>query len=267
MEKINDAYVLRLNAGEHHFLLLSDVHYDSKNCERKLLKRLLDEAKEKNAQILIFGDFFDAMGGKLDPRTSKEDIRPEYNLGGYFDQIVTDAVKFLQPYKDNIILISDGNHELSVKKHQEIDLIERLITLLNSKIIHGKYSGFIRVYEKYGTTKRSNLIWYTHGSGGNAPVTKGVIKTNRRQDQIQADIFISGHIHTEFDVPRTQVRLNHMNNVEIKKVRHYQLGTFLNSIDQVFASMKEFAAPNLGGRWLTFDVKKFETLIKSDYAE
>ena len=61
------------------FLLLSDLHIDNPKCDRRLLLKVLNEAVERNALILIFGDLFCLMQGKGDPRRSKADIRPEHN--------------------------------------------------------------------------------------------------------------------------------------------------------------------------------------------
>jgi hypothetical protein len=246
---------------EQSFLLLSDVHYDSIHADRTLLKRHLDEAKEKDARIFIFGDFFDAMGGKYDPRSTKADIRPEYQHTNYFQAIVQDAAKFLLPYKDNIALISDGNHETSVLLRHEISLLDDLAERLGG-VERGKYSGFIRFKFNRGTSRMSKVMFYSHGSGGNSPVTKGVIGTARRQDNIHADFFVSGHLHSEWDMPRTQTRLNEQNNVEIHKVHHWQLGTYQQShLKGGWADAKGFAAPSIGGRWLTF--KYFADKIKS----
>jgi len=256
MEKINDAYVLRheTKAGfEQNYLFMSDIHFDAIHCDRVQLKADLDLALELNAKILMFGDIYDAMGGKYDPRTSKDDIREEYNRGAYFDDITYDFVKFMKPYKDNIIFISDGNHESSVKKRHEIDLVERTIMLLNTKILHGTYSGFIRFIFRAESDGHgmSKVLYYTHGSGGNAPVTKGAIKTNRRQDMFQADWYLSGHIHTEYDLPRPQSRLNQNNKVESIKCEHWQLGCYKNDhLTGGWADQKEFPSPNIGGRVL-----------------
>ena len=57
------------------FLLLSDLHIDNPKCDRKLLTKVMNQALEKNALILIFGDLFCLMQGKGDPRRSKADIR------------------------------------------------------------------------------------------------------------------------------------------------------------------------------------------------
>ena len=49
----------------------SDVRFDSARCYRESLKRHLDEAKKLGASISIFGDWFDAMQGRFDPRRDK----------------------------------------------------------------------------------------------------------------------------------------------------------------------------------------------------
>ena len=87
------------------------------------MKRHHEEAKEKNAIILKFGDVFDAMGGKYDKRSTKADIRPEYQTNKYFDDIVEDATKFYDISKEHIKLITVGNHESSVMLRHEIDIL------------------------------------------------------------------------------------------------------------------------------------------------
>lgn len=258
IEKINDAYVLRHSYDkdfEQSYFFSSDHHWDSVICDREQLKADFEEAKSLDAGIIIIGDSFDAMGGKYDPRSGKEDIRPEYNRGAYFDDIVYDYVDFLKPYKDLILMISDGNHETSVKKRHEIDLIERTIMLLNPKIQHGKYAGFIEYMFEHNTKggRRSKTMYYTHGNGGNAPVTKNTIQTNRRQDMILADFYISGHNHTEHHVPRTQIRLTASHKAETVKCHHYQLGCYKNeALQGGYADHKGMSGANIGGRFLQF---------------
>jgi hypothetical protein len=73
------------------------------------------------------GDIFDAMGGKWDPRHSKGEVREDYALApDYLDAIVRDAAKFYAPYAKHLVTIGRGNHEQSILKRHETDLIERL---------------------------------------------------------------------------------------------------------------------------------------------
>ena len=261
IERKNDAFIYKFNkcksGWEQWFLLISDIHFDSKQCDRNLLRKHLNEALNLNARIIVFGDWFDAMGGQLDRRTTKSDIRPEYNTKTYFDDIVIDSVKFLKPYRNNLDMFANGNHETSITMHHEIDILggERgLCTYLDA--LHGGYNGFIRFNFEHNTGghRSSKIMYYTHGGGGNAPVTKGAIKSARRQDYVLADFYVGAHIHTEYEIPRPQARLNDQCNVILHKPVHWQLGTYNNTfMDGGWADHKEFPPPNLGGRWLRFN--------------
>lgn len=267
----NDAFVVRMEPGygwEQWFLLQSDVHFDSKHCDRAMLKRHLDQARDRDAVILIFGDLFDCMGGKYDPRTTKADIRPEYANATYFQSIVKDAANYLAPYKENIGLISDGNHESSVLLRHEISILDDLSERLGG-VNRGRYAGFIRFqFNIYGSGRRSYTMYYTHGSGGNSPVTKGVIGTARRQDNIHADFYVSGHLHSEYEVPRMQTRLNGQCCVEMKRCMHWQLGTYQQShLHGGWADHKGFPAANIGARWLRFYYANKEIKFESYIAD
>ena len=69
---------LQKRGAKEHFLFISDVHYDAMKCDRSLLHRHLDEARELGAGVFIFGDLFDLMQGRFDPRGNYADLRPEY---------------------------------------------------------------------------------------------------------------------------------------------------------------------------------------------
>ena len=62
-------------------LLTSDRHHDNPHCNQELEKKHLDQAVEREAVIIDYGDLFCAMQGKYDRRHSKDDIRPEHQSG------------------------------------------------------------------------------------------------------------------------------------------------------------------------------------------
>src|SRR3990167_2155352 len=85
---------------EHWFLLSADRHHYSRDCNRDLELEHLDMVKKRGGHIFDFGDIFDAMQGKYDPRRSYPEMRKEYiammddeNIG-YLDVIVKDAIEF-----------------------------------------------------------------------------------------------------------------------------------------------------------------------------
>lgn len=269
IDRKNDAITIRnhFTSRKDHMtlLLISDVHIDAKDCDRKLLIGHLEEAKARGAGVLIFGDLFDCMGGKYDKRTTKSDLLPEYQVNNYFDAIVKDAAKILKPYAENILMIGDGNHELSVRERHETDLIQNLIDQLRPEILHGKYSGFIRVFfERCEKRRGSFTIYYNHGSGGNSPASRGVLQSGRRQESREADIYVSGHNHNSWDMPRPKLVLNAECVLELTEPEHLNLGTYKNDLlSGGFADIKEFPPPALGGYWLKFFQKNDRTYFET----
>ena len=127
------------------FLLCSDVHFDSPHCDRDMFKRHLDLAKEKNAKVLIFGDFFDLMETRNDNRRSNT-ILSQHIGTDYTQKVINEAIDFLMPYKDNLLMFSDGNHETAVKKHLGVDVLTWLVGALNkegAKIAKMPYAGYV----------------------------------------------------------------------------------------------------------------------------
>jgi len=82
---------LKQRKGQQHFLFISDIHYDAMKCDRERLHRHLEEARELGAGVFIFGDLFDLMQGKYDPRGNYSELRPEYKSCVYVDEVIQDV--------------------------------------------------------------------------------------------------------------------------------------------------------------------------------
>lgn len=208
-----------IKAGwEQWFLLRSDVHHDSVRCARELQTRHLDEAKKRKALIMDAGDLFDAMQGRFDPRRSMDELREEYRRNDYYDFVVEDTAKYLAPYAKQIVMLGRGNHETAVLKNASTDLTDRLVYALNSKhkteIKTGGYGGWVRLLfnlrdGKMPGVRTSIKIKYFHGSGGDAPVTRGVIQTNRQAVFLpDATVIWNGHNHQNYIIPIVRERLS-----------------------------------------------------------
>ena len=97
IEKARDIHILKADSRPKLFIC-SDVHWDSKKCDRDMFKKHLKQAEQENRTVLINGDFFDLMQGRYDPRSGKYDIRPEYKHANYLDQVIDDGAKILSEY-------------------------------------------------------------------------------------------------------------------------------------------------------------------------
>ena len=226
----------KLKSKMESVLFCSDQHFDSVYCNRAKLKEHLDQAKEGNHRIFFLGDWWDAMQGSSDKRGSKSGVRKEYQRNDYLNALVEETVEFLEPYSKNIAIWAKGNHETSIIKHAEFDLLSACVRELNLKtgsdILVGPYTGWIilRCRHKNTATRKtfgSLNVAYTHGSGGGGPVTKGVIQTNRRSVYLpDAHLVVGGHIHESWAVEINRERLGTHGQTWIDTQWHLQLPTY-----------------------------------------
>jgi predicted phosphodiesterase len=241
-------------------LMCSDIHFDSPECDRGLLKEHFEEADI----ICVIGDFFDLMQGKYDPRRSYSDVLPQYKGASYFDLVLQDAVKFLKPYAKKIAVICYGNHETSVVNRCNTDPIKNLVTLLNftakTNIQVGGYQGVIVYQQRFSKRSMSSCkIFYHHGSGGNAKRSKGML-----DNQIDgfvfpdADIIVKGHNHSKWHDPsNVRLKLDHEHKLVHKSQHVLRLGTYKSSkIENGWEVEKGFLPSKLGGWFINFCLKK-----------
>jgi predicted phosphodiesterase len=242
--------------------LLSDLHIDSKHTDKKKVKKLLDEAKEAGYLICIFGDLLDVMGGKYDKRTLKGDIKQKHNEDNYLNCVIEDAATLLAPYVDNLF-ISAGNHEKEIDKRFELYLLEmlsdRIYRKTHKNLVWTKnYAGFIAVSVKSKTRKvqLGKTIFYNHGKDSNAVMTFGTLNIKRNSSIIDADVFVSGHIHTNFLVPVNRLSLSSRRKIKVTEQIHIQLGTAKKTIGlDYFSAKKGFSPASTSFYDLTFELK------------
>lgn len=244
---------------EFRALLLSDLHIDNPKCNRDLLIRHLQQAKERNAPIFVFGDLFCAMQGKYDKRANKSALRPEHQKNNYLDALVDTTAQFFEPYKHLLAFITPGNHETAILGRHETDLTGRLSDKLGCH--KGTYSGWLiwrfEIDEKEAV--RTVPLSYHHGYGGGGPVTKDVIQTARKAVYLpDAKIVVSGHTHDRWIFPISRVRLKESGEQVQDEQLHIKLGTYKDEylIGEGWAVEKGMPPKPLGGAWLVFKYAK-----------
>ena len=237
---------------EQRYLLISDVHFDSPHCDRRLLTKHLEQAKAGGAGVLVIGDWFDAMQGKNDKRAHKEGTRKEDKKDAYFDGLVDHSAEYLEQYAANVVMMGKGNHETAIIKHNETDLLARLCKQLGT--CHMGYSGFVRLMFDINNKRTQRRLYFFHGSGGGGPVTKGVIQTNRRAASVEADIFVTGHIHEAWALENVVLKLSDKGVPYQSTQLHIQLPTYKQeyTLRGGFHIEKGRPPKPLGGYWLVF---------------
>lgn len=246
---------------EQDFLFTADRHWDNPKSLQDLQIKHLDEALDRHAGVIDFGDLFCAMQGKYDKRSNKSSVRPEHQVGDYLDALVDTATIFFHPYRKNIIRLCYGNHETKILERNETDLTKRLVTALNgrreSKIHHGGYSGWVHfLFEDETGRVDQQKLWYIHGYGGGGPVTKGVIQSNRQAVYVpDAHFVVNGHIHEEWNLTVPRTRLSDNSEQWLDEQRHIRIPTYKDEYGDGFAGwhIERGGVPKpIGAAWLTF---------------
>jgi hypothetical protein len=259
---------LRVEGSSFRMGMFSDIHWDNPKCDWNLLKHDLDYCLKNEIPIMFNGDTFCLMQGAYDPRKMKGDIRPEHNNARYFDSIIETAVDFFLPYANLMTVVGYGNHETSIIKRQETDVIQRFVTLLNykagSNVMTGGYGGWLivnQLVKAKSNITQATKIKYFHGSSGGGIITRGAINLTRAMDLYEGyDVFTMGHIHE--NSARNDVRDNinfhpskgyYFNH---KQIHSMITGTYKEEyIDGLYGWHVERGAPMkpVGGRLLTIE--------------
>jgi hypothetical protein len=251
-----------ISAGwEAWVLLRSDAHHDSPYCDRKTERKHLEMAKERDALILDAGDLFDAMQGKFDPRRTMDDVRPENKVADYYGSIARCAAEDYAPYVENFVMVGKGNHETAVLDKANTDLTSNLVLLLNTELLKmqvdhtifaGDYEGWVRfMFNIHGRRRHTIRMKWNHGNGGTAPVTRGVIHTNRQAVFLDADIVWNGHNHQGYILPIKRERLNTKGRIEQNLIWFLRTPGYKGGGDN-YSKEKNTGPAMIGSIWLHF---------------
>jgi hypothetical protein len=202
IEKYNDnIHRVSVEGNKLIWAQLGCIHWDNPKCDRDRLKKDLEYCKSNSIPIMLNGDVFCLMQGRGDRRGNKSDIRPEHNNSHYLDSIVDTAVEYFSPYAHLLTVVGYGNHETTIIKYQETDVLKRFVEKMNyvnnTNIQIGGYGGWIlwRLTNKYKESVTFKHKYF-HGSGGGGIVTKGAINLTRALEMLEGmDSFGMNHIH------------------------------------------------------------------------
>jgi hypothetical protein len=254
-------------------LLMSDLHYGHPNVDKKRIRSDLDAARNVGARVFINGDVFDAIG-KKDKRYAKS--QQDAALRDQDDMtraVVKLAATELEPYADLIDVIGVGNHEEAFIRHCDTDLVGLLIDRLNAtlagqgsehRIRHGGIAGFVRTKFLFSRpnvhdSSVSHDLLYHHGTGGDAPVTKGAIDANRRLTNYDYDAYTFGHKHNKTEGEDTFMFLSRNGRIRHRERIYIQTGSYLwnykrttqaNPLGYSYAESGQHAPKPLGGKFL-----------------
>jgi predicted phosphodiesterase len=177
---------------------MSDMHLGHDDFDEKEFKKYIAWVLEKpNRFIVGLGDYIECVTSGRNPGTSL--TTQSININGQIETLI----KLLEPVKDRIICMTEGNHEQRITKDTQFDITRHTITPRLNTFYLG-YQGWLRI--KLGS-KQSYYIYLHHGpsrSASSNPKYHLDIVALKLGYAGEADLIAMGHNHKLYAVKYTQ---------------------------------------------------------------
>lgn len=164
-------------------VFLSDLHLSSIYSNAERLKEILSFVKERNVKIILLGDFFD-----FSMSMGIEDL--------IIDDVLTDEEqfyifkKFIEDYKDHILVVVFGNHEKKMYR-----FLASLLNEIEIPYAYNKAIILLKIFSEIGET--TYKIYLAHKPRYYSSINPFHIFMRIRQLECHdADLYVTGHYHT-----------------------------------------------------------------------
>ncbi|GFN35364.1 metallophosphoesterase [Tepidimicrobium xylanilyticum] len=187
---------------------LADVHIGDPLHDKKRAKQFINEVLEKeNRYVIVNGDIINNAVKHGVSDVYAEELTP--------NQQIEETVNLLNPIKDRILVITEGNHENRTYKQDGILIMYQVAQRLGifDCYSEGAYLLFVKFGKSQGRDcrKMPYAIYGKHGSGGGRKVGAKAIRLFEMAEVIDADIFIHSHTHVPMVLRKTFFRVDYRN--------------------------------------------------------
>jgi predicted phosphodiesterase len=187
---------------------IADVHTGDPLQDKKRLKEFFDEVlAEDNRYVIVNGDIINNAVRHGVSDIYAEELNPNEQIDA--------TVALLEPIKDRILCITEGNHENRTYKNDGILIMYQVAQRLG--IVDTYTSGAYLLFIKFGKSqgrgcrKMPYAIYGKHGHGGGRKVGAKAIRLFEMAEVIDADIFLHSHTHVPMVLRKTFHRVDYRN--------------------------------------------------------
>ena len=196
----------------------SDWHIGDKACDIDAIKKQIEYIKtHDNAYVICNGDLMNNATKTSVSDCYAEELTPMEQLQTLCD--------LLEPIKDRILMLTQGNHEARTYRTDGIDLTALLAQQLD---IYDKYvrEGGV-LFLRFGETLSNHhhrpqlyTIYSTHGSGGGRKEGAKAIRLADMASIIDCDIYLHSHTHLPMVMKQNFFRVDTANShvTEVEKL-------------------------------------------------
>ena len=195
---------------------ISDVHIGEKASNLKAFRETIERIKnEPNTYTILNGDLCN-----IALKNSKSDV--------YSDELtpmeqVLEIIKFLEPIKDKILVMSNGNHEDRITKDTSIDVLYLVAKQLRIEQVYSPSWWYL--YLTFGNSNKGRPLLYTisgfHGAGNSTTSSAKLNRAKRMSQVVLADCYIMSHVHEPITTKGAIFVPDYQHKSVVKKEMYY----------------------------------------------
>lgn len=230
---------------------ISDVHIGDKTSNLKAFKEVLERIKtEPNTFTILNGDLCN-----IALKTSKSDV--------YSDELtpmeqVLEIIRFLEPIKDKILVMSNGNHEDRITKDTSIDVLYLVAKQLKLEQVYSPSWWYL--YLSFGKTNKNRPVLYTisgyHGFGGSASTGAKANKVKKMSQVVLADVYLMSHVHEPINTKGIIFVPDYQHKSIVKKEMYYCISNSFVEYENSYAEKMGLIPSNTGINEIELDGHK-----------
>lgn len=230
---------------------ISDVHIGDKTADIKSFKEVLERIKnEPNTYTILNGDLCNIV-----LKNSKSDV--------YSDELtpmeqVLQIIKFLEPIKGKILVMSNGNHEDRITKETNIDVLYLVAKQLHLEQIYSPSWWYL--YLSFGNTNKNRPALYTisgyHGFGGGSTTGGKANKVKKMSQVVLADVYLMSHVHEPINTKGVIFTPDYQHKSVVKKEMYYAISNSFVEYEGSYAEKMGLIPSNTGLNEIELDGTK-----------
>ena len=230
---------------------ISDVHIGDKTANIKAFRDVLERIKnEPNTFTILNGDLCN-----IALKTSKSDV--------YSDELtpmeqVLQIINFLEPIKDKILVMSNGNHEDRITKDTNIDILYLVAKQLKLEQIYSPSWWYL--YLSFGKTNKNRPALYTisgyHGFGGGSTIGGKANKVKKMSQVVLADVYLMSHVHEPINTKGVIFVPDYQHKSIVKKEMYYCISNSFVEYEGSYAEKMGLIPSNTGINEIVLDGTK-----------
>lgn len=231
---------------------ISDVHIGDKTANLKAFREVIERIKnEPNTYTILNGDLCN-----IALKNSKSDV--------YSDELtpmeqVIQVINFLEPIKDKILVMSNGNHEDRITKDTSIDILYLVAKQLRIEQVYSPSWWYL--YLTFGNTNKKRAALYTisgfHGGQSNgSTIGSKANKVKRMSQVVLADLYIMSHVHEPLNTKGVIFVPDYQHKSIVKKEMYYCISNSFVEYEGSYAEKMGLIPSNTGINEIELDGTK-----------